>query len=84
MTDSIAKLHQPVLCTEVLRYLSPLAGKTLVDGTLGLGGHAEAMLKADETVTVIGGSTEKGEEFVTVLVSFRLKSNVDILISRTA
>jgi 16S rRNA (cytosine1402-N4)-methyltransferase len=31
-----------------------LAGKTLVDGTLGLGGHTEAMLQADETVIVIG------------------------------
>lgn len=54
MADSIAKLHQPVLCTEVLRYLSPLAGKTVVDGTLGLGGHAEAILEADKAVTVIG------------------------------
>jgi len=54
MTESIAKLHQPVLCAEVVRFLSPLTGKTVVDGTLGLGGHTEAMLKADETVTVIG------------------------------
>ena len=54
MTESIANLHQPVLCAEVLQFLSPLEGKTVVDGTLGLGGHTEAMLRADETVTVIG------------------------------
>lgn len=54
MTESIANLHRPVLCAEVLRFFSPLAGKTLVDGTLGLGGHTEAILRADETVTVIG------------------------------
>lgn len=54
MTDLIANLHQPVLCEEVVELLSPLAGKTLVDGTLGLGGHTEALLQQDETVQVIG------------------------------
>ncbi|MBU1049975.1 16S rRNA (cytosine(1402)-N(4))-methyltransferase RsmH [Candidatus Bipolaricaulota bacterium] len=50
----MANLHQPVLCSEVIRLLSPLAGKVLVDGTLGLGGHSEALLLEDETVQVIG------------------------------
>ena len=54
MSESIANLHQPVLSVEVLQMLSPLAGKTLVDGTLGLGGHTEALLQADATVQVIG------------------------------
>ena len=54
MTEPIANLHQPVLCAEVVRFLSPLTGKTLVDGTLGLGGHTEALLQADATVQVIG------------------------------
>ena len=54
MTEPIAHVHQPVLCAEVVQFLSPLAGKTIVDGTLGLGGHTEAMLQADASVTVIG------------------------------
>jgi 16S rRNA (cytosine1402-N4)-methyltransferase len=54
MTDPISNLHQPVLCAEVIELLSPLAGKTLVDGTLGLGGHTEALLQRDETVQIIG------------------------------
>lgn len=54
MPENAANLHQPVLRAEVLKLLSPLAGKTIVDGTLGLGGHSEALLMADETVRVIG------------------------------
>jgi 16S rRNA (cytosine1402-N4)-methyltransferase len=54
MTDLISNLHQSVLCAEVIELLSPLAGKMLVDGTLGLGGHTEALLQRDETVQVIG------------------------------
>lgn len=54
MAEGAADLHQPVLPAEVVGFLSPLAGKTVVDGTLGLGGHAEALLQADETVRVIG------------------------------
>lgn len=49
-----SKLHQPVMREDVLRLLSPLAGKTIVDGTLGLGGHSEALLQADDTVRVVG------------------------------
>ncbi|MCK5247701.1 16S rRNA (cytosine(1402)-N(4))-methyltransferase RsmH [Candidatus Bipolaricaulota bacterium] len=54
MPEGAADLHQPVLRTEVVSILSPLTGKTVVDGTLGLGGHTEALLQADETVRVIG------------------------------
>jgi 16S rRNA (cytosine1402-N4)-methyltransferase len=54
MPEGAADLHQPVLRAEVVRILSPLTGKTVVDGTLGLGGHTEALLQADETVRVIG------------------------------
>lgn len=54
MSDCIANLHKPVMQVEVVNMLSPLAGKVVVDGTLGLGGHSEALLLADETVQVIG------------------------------
>ncbi len=36
--------HQPVLMEEVLSALAPAPGRTIVDGTLGGGGHARAIL----------------------------------------
>ncbi len=47
-------LHQPVLLDETLRLLQPQAGEIFVDATLGLGGHAEAILESAENVSVIG------------------------------
>jgi 16S rRNA (cytosine1402-N4)-methyltransferase len=38
--------HIPVLLEEVLRLLRPAPGMTIVDATLGPGGHAEAFLEA--------------------------------------
>jgi len=38
--------HQPVLCAEVLRLLQPAGRPLLLDCTVGLGGHAEALLDA--------------------------------------
>lgn len=37
--------HEPVLLSEVVTRLAPRAGASLVDGTLGAGGHAEALLE---------------------------------------
>jgi len=37
--------HVPVLLTEVLELLAPSEGATVIDGTLGAGGHAEALLE---------------------------------------
>lgn len=36
-------VHRPVLLDEVLHWMAPLEGKTLVDGTAGAGGHARAL-----------------------------------------
>ena len=38
--------HKPVLATEVVSILSPSGASVLVDCTVGLGGHAEALLSA--------------------------------------
>ena len=39
-------LHEPVLTSEVLRYLARPQGGLIVDCTVGLGGHARALLEA--------------------------------------
>lgn len=38
-------MHKSVLLKEVLEWLAPAPGKIMVDGTLGAGGHAEAILE---------------------------------------
>ena len=37
-------MHEPVLLDDVVRLLQPGAGATVLDGTVGLGGHAAAIL----------------------------------------
>jgi 16S rRNA (cytosine1402-N4)-methyltransferase len=46
--------HVPALLQETLHYLAPERGGVFIDCTLGLGGHARALLEADPAVTVIG------------------------------
>lgn len=46
MTESGAPLHVPVMLEESLRLLNPKPGETIVDGTLGAGGHSRAILEA--------------------------------------
>lgn len=38
-------MHEPVLCREVVDLLRPRPGGVIVDGTLGLGGHAERIAR---------------------------------------
>ncbi|MBX2859767.1 MAG: 16S rRNA (cytosine(1402)-N(4))-methyltransferase RsmH [Vampirovibrio sp.] len=44
-TKFVSMPHQPVMVSEVLAYLGVTPGKTYVDGTLGAGGHANAILE---------------------------------------
>jgi 16S rRNA (cytosine1402-N4)-methyltransferase len=52
--EEIRYSHEPVLLKEVLEWLRPERGGIFVDCTLGLGGHAEALLAAAPQTTVIG------------------------------
>lgn len=46
--------HEPVLAAEVVSLLAPGTGGTWIDATLGGGGHAECLLRADPTLLLIG------------------------------
>lgn len=48
--DQGAEIHCSVLPQEILHYLAPRPGGVYVDGTLGLGGHTEALLSHAATV----------------------------------
>ncbi|MEQ1898268.1 MAG: 16S rRNA (cytosine(1402)-N(4))-methyltransferase RsmH [Vicinamibacterales bacterium] len=51
--DEQRPVHQPVMVAEVLEWLEPQRGGLFVDGTVGLGGHAAALLAGGAT-RVIG------------------------------
>ena len=38
-------VHNPVMLKEILKYLDPKAGETIIDCTIGLGGHSGEILK---------------------------------------
>src|SRR5688572_32389773 len=46
--------HLPVLLEEVVHFLQPERGGLFVDATLGLGGHAQAILAAGPQTEVLG------------------------------
>jgi 16S rRNA (cytosine1402-N4)-methyltransferase len=53
-TEQPRQAHQPVLLAEVLDWLKPQQGGVFVDCTLGLGGHAAALLNASPDVVLVG------------------------------
>jgi 16S rRNA (cytosine1402-N4)-methyltransferase len=65
-----AGYHVPVLLREVLEAMSPAEGKTILDCTLGGGGHSEALLEAgarvigvDQDPAAIEHATERLKRF---------------------
>jgi 16S rRNA (cytosine1402-N4)-methyltransferase len=42
--------HEPVLATEVIDFLRPAPGRTIIDGTLGGGGHSSLLLRGGARV----------------------------------
>lgn len=45
MNDRMEFYHEPILAAEVLEAMAPVEGKQIFDGTLGGGGHSEALLE---------------------------------------
>jgi 16S rRNA (cytosine1402-N4)-methyltransferase len=54
MSDASSAYHAPVLVEEVMEILEPEAGGLFLDGTLGGGGHAEALLTRGRAARLIG------------------------------
>jgi 16S rRNA (cytosine1402-N4)-methyltransferase len=50
----VGAAHVPVMVVQVVGGLRPRPGALLVDGTVGLGGHAAALLEAQATSTLLG------------------------------
>jgi 16S rRNA (cytosine1402-N4)-methyltransferase len=46
--------HEPVLCEQVVEILLAAGPGLYVDATLGAGGHAEALLRAEPGLRLIG------------------------------
>ncbi|WP_188760926.1 16S rRNA (cytosine(1402)-N(4))-methyltransferase RsmH [Cnuibacter physcomitrellae] len=55
--DDLSRIHTPVLLERTLELLAPSLereGAVVVDATLGLGGHSEALLEAHPNVHLVG------------------------------
>jgi 16S rRNA (cytosine1402-N4)-methyltransferase len=54
LMDYASAYHAPVMVEEVMGFLRPERGGTFLDGTLGGGGHAEALLERGPDARLIG------------------------------
>ncbi len=54
MSDYASAYHAPVMVDEVMDLLRPERGGTFLDGTLGGGGHAQALLERGPEARLIG------------------------------
>ncbi len=52
--DYASAYHAPVMVEEVMGFLRPERGGVYLDGTLGGGGHAEALLERGPEARLIG------------------------------
>jgi len=57
-----AGAHVPIMVREILEALGPLAGATVLDCTLGWGGHASALSRAAGEAGAVIGLDRDGEE----------------------
>ena len=46
--------HMPVMQDEILKYFEPCDNGLIIDGTLGLGGHSEALLASYTRMNILG------------------------------
>jgi len=86
------KLHAPVMCKELIRHLKLNKGATILDCTVGCGGHAEAILKEigpegsligldqdDEALEIAGNRLKRYSNCILIQGNFR---NMDAILAR--
>lgn len=71
-------MHIPVMLDEVLEYLMPLQGKTIVDCTIGQGGHSYAIIKRllpegkligiDKDIEALNAARERLKDFAGLFI----------------
>jgi 16S rRNA (cytosine1402-N4)-methyltransferase len=76
----MAPVHKPAMVSEVLAYLEPQAGKTIVDMTVGMGGHARKLIEAGAYVIGIDRDRESLPKAAAVLAD--LENRFELLWGR--
>ncbi len=78
VTRNLPFYHAPVLLSEVLELLQPAPGKLFFDGTLGGGGHSEALLQhgarvvaMDQDLNALRHATERLKPFAAQFCALR-------------
>lgn len=62
--------HEPVMAAEVIDFLRPAPGRTIIDGTLGGGGHSGLLLKGGARVIAFDRDPEALAHSRSLLVSY--------------